>query len=307
VPKWAGVLVGALLVPLVAVIDRATGYEVNLSIFYLIPVLLVTWASGIRWGALVALAAACAWSVMDLAAGHVYSTVWIPVWNAIAQFGGLLIGAVILNMLSVAVRRLSDLALRDPLTGLHNARSFYSHFDHEIARHSRTVLPLTVAYLDLDRFKLVNDSLGHAAGDDLLRAAGTLLAGVLRDVDVVARLGGDEFGVLMPETGPETASVALSRVHAVLSDQMRVSAPGVEGAGVTIGAVVYEQPPESPDHAVRVADRLMYEGKDSGGGVVRLALWSRSGLVEWDQADSLHPRLISQTPVGQKQAAQVLP
>ena len=58
------------------------------------------------------------------------------------------------------------------------------------------------------------------------------------------------------------------------------TAPGVEKAGVTIGAVVYENPPESPDHAVSVADTLMYEGKDNGRGVVRLAIWGRSGLVE---------------------------
>lgn len=280
VPKWVGVLVGLLLIPLLATIDRVTGYEVSSSIFYLLPVFLVTWVAGLQWGALVALASAGAWGAMDLAAGHTYSNDWIPVWNSLVLLGGLCIGAVFLSIFSTAVRQLSDLALRDSLTGLHNTRSFYSHFNHEIARHSRSGLPLTVAYLDLDHFKAVNDTLGHAAGDDLLRAVGASLTSVLRQVDVVARLGGDEFGVLMPETGQEAASVVLPRVHAALSDRMRATAPGVEKAGVTIGAVVYENPPESPDHAVSVADTLMYEGKDSGRGVVRLATWGRSGLVE---------------------------
>jgi diguanylate cyclase (GGDEF)-like protein len=178
------------------------------------------------------------------------------------------------------VWRLNELALTDGLTGLHNTRSFYAQFEHKIAQHRRTGNPLTIAYMDLDHFKEVNDTLGHAAGDDLLRSTGALLTGTLRESDLAARLGGDEFGILMPNTAADVAKVALSRVHSVITARMREAAPKVVGAGVTLGVVVFELLPESPDHAVGIADSLMYKGKVNGRGTVRLGVWSHSGLAE---------------------------
>lgn len=279
-PRWSALLVGLLLVVFLAFVDLATGYEVSFSIFYLTPVLLVTWLAGHRLGLLVAFTAACTWGAMDLLAGHTYSAAWIPVWNSIVRLGFFSVGVMLLGSLSKSLSDLNALALTDSLTGAHNTRSFYSQFEHEIARHTRNGRPLTVAYLDLDHFKEVNDTLGHAAGDSLLRSVAALLTDSLRAVDVVARLGGDEFGILMPETGAEAAALASTRIHAAITEAIRALAPGVQDAGVTIGAVVFEHPPESPDHAVGVADTLMYQGKDDGRGVVRLAIWNRSGLAE---------------------------
>lgn len=296
-PAWAGVLVGMSLVIALAAIELVVGYEISFEVFFLFPVLLVTVSAGLRWGIAVALVSALTWAIVDHATGHTYSSAWIPLWNAAVRFSFFSVGVLLLDELVTAVGRLSELALRDALTGLQNTRSFYAQFEHEIARHRRAGNPLTVAYMDLDHFKEVNDTLGHAAGDDLLRATGTLLTGTLRESDLVARLGGDEFGILMPNTTAGGAEVALARVHSAVTARMIEAAPKVVGAGVTIGAVVFESLPDSPDRAVGIADSLMYKGKVSGRGTVRLGVWSHSGLAEQDAAP------LPSTPAGPPEGA----
>jgi diguanylate cyclase (GGDEF)-like protein len=137
----------------------------------------------------------------------------------------------------------------------------------EIERSRRTGRPFTLAYLDLDRFKVVNDTLGHGAGDQLLRTIAGGVCGELRRIDLCARVGGDEFAVLMPETDEQSATLALDRVMRAV--EVVSDVPGVTGhLGVTIGAAVFEEPPAGVDEAIHAADGLMYEGKRQGRGRV---------------------------------------
>lgn len=278
-PRWAVLLLGALLVAMLATVDFLIGYEISFSIFYLLPVLVVTWRAGSSWGIAFALASAVIWGLMDWVAGARYSSVWIPVWNTGVRLGFFLIVSRLVFALSTAFSQLERLSHTDSLTGLGNARSFYAELEREILRLDRSRKPFTIAYIDLDRFKEVNDSCGHAAGDALLREVGAALTGSLRKVDTVARLGGDEFGVFMRETGADAARVALSRALETVSALMKTKAGTVPDAGATIGAVVYTDPPDSADQAVAIADGLMYEGKRLGRGMVRLFVWKHSGLA----------------------------
>jgi diguanylate cyclase (GGDEF)-like protein len=150
------------------------------------------------------------------------------------------------------------------LTGVANPRAFLEALERELARMRRTGAPLTLAYVDLDRFKAVNDTLGHAAGDDLLCDIAQALSSALRSVDVVARLGGDEFGVLLPETTAETALVALERALDALRARFRAVERLPQGVGATIGAVVFKHAPHSAEAAIKAADDRMYEAKQSG-------------------------------------------
>jgi diguanylate cyclase (GGDEF)-like protein len=170
-----------------------------------------------------------------------------------------------MRSLSNAHERLS---LSDPLTSTANSRMFMTSLGQEIERLRRFGRPFTVAYLDVDSFKSVNDTLGHAAGDEVLRGIADCLNSVAREVDTVARLGGDEFAILMPETGEQAASAALERVADDLDDFLRRAAPAVQNIGVTIGAAVYTKKPPSADDAIRFADELMYGGKQAGKGLV---------------------------------------
>ncbi|MGE5668122.1 MAG: GGDEF domain-containing protein, partial [Betaproteobacteria bacterium] len=159
----------------------------------------------------------------------------------------------------------------DELTGVTNRRGFYEILEHEIARHERSGRAFCVAYLDCDRFKAVNDSLGHAAGDRLLRATARTLAQALRRSDSLARLGGDEFAILLPETDAQQAGEVVRKLRSALS-AMTVR----EGFDVTfsIGVSTFLSVPPSVDRAIDHADRRMYEAKAAGRDTTVWATWA---------------------------------
>ena len=167
--------------------------------------------------------------------------------------------------LRAVIERQHELARTDPLTEVANGRAFYERADAEIVRARRYQHPFAVAYLDLDDFQLVNDRLGHVAGDAVLRSVARALTGVLRASDVVARLGGDEFAILLPETGSATARLAV--------EKLRQSLAGVVPAHgwrmtASIGVATFLVPPDSVDALLGVADRLMSSAKQGGKGAV---------------------------------------
>jgi diguanylate cyclase (GGDEF)-like protein len=270
--------IGLALVVAVAGIHRASGYELSFSIFYLIPVSYVTWYAGRSGGWIMAIVSAATWGLVNYSAGAQYSAPLIAVWNSTVHLGFFALAVSLLSEIRNS-QELRALALTDSVTGAHSVRSLYSEINREIERVRRYGGPFTFAYIDLDHFKHVNDTLGHAAGDDVLRTVAGALRCTLREVDSVGRIGGDEFGVVMPETDEEMAAIALVRARAAISAAMSSAAPTVPGLGATVGAVVFSACPQSADAAVHLADALMYEGKRSERGVVRLAVYSGNGQV----------------------------
>jgi len=149
----------------------------------------------------------------------------------------------------------------DPLTGVANPRAFLECLDAELYRARRYKRPLSLACIDLDNFKKVNEQLGHSAGDELLRFIAQHIVRNVRASDVVGRLGGDELAILLPETGSAGAKAAAEKVRRHLHNAMADSPMAVT---LSVGAVTFESPPASAGEAVNVADRLMYEVKGSG-------------------------------------------
>ena len=148
-----------------------------------------------------------------------------------------------------------DMANRDPATGLGNRRAWMDTLQLESARATRTGRPLTVIVLDLDGLKKVNDSHGHAAGDELIAMTAAGLTAARRATDVVCRLGGDEFGIAAPDTDDVQARLLVTRVRAALN------AKGVE---FSVGWAVSGTLPDDRGHAQDVwhqADQLMYLNK----------------------------------------------
>jgi diguanylate cyclase (GGDEF)-like protein len=258
------VLVGLTAVGLLGFLDHASGPEIAFSIFYLAPIGWVAWMAGRGAGLAVAVVAALVWALIDRLSGLSVSHPLIPVWNSLVRLGFFVITAWLVSDVRRAHLREQDLARRDPLTGVANARAFLEALERELARMRRSDAALTLAYVDLDRFKSVNDTLGHAAGDALLRTIAEALHSTLRTVDVVARLGGDEFAVLMPETDAEAAPIALERALDAIRTRVRAIEGLPEGVGATVGAVVFPHAPHSAEVAVRAADDQMYEAKRTG-------------------------------------------
>ena len=154
-------------------------------------------------------------------------------------------------------------ATHDPLTGVANRPSFMAQLEAALQRRRITGSPVSVLYLDVDRFKGVNDRLGHAAGDEVLAAMARRLREAIRSTTVVGRLGGDEFAILL-EGDDETVTYAVAaRVQALLTAPIEVEG-GSFGVTASIG-IATARGDERPDELVRHADLAMYEAKADGG------------------------------------------
>jgi diguanylate cyclase (GGDEF)-like protein/PAS domain S-box-containing protein len=166
---------------------------------------------------------------------------------------------------------LTHQALHDPLTGLPNRALFLDRVEHALARLQRSPGTLAILFLDLDRFKIINDTGGHDAGDEVLRAVAALIEGVLRPEDTVARMGGDEFAVCCEQvTGPDHAVALAERLTAAVSQPFKVAnhefyvSPSI---GVVMG---HGGSGETAMTLLRDADSAMYHAKDLGRGRIEL-------------------------------------
>jgi diguanylate cyclase (GGDEF)-like protein len=158
-------------------------------------------------------------------------------------------------------KELLQAAITDPLTGCHNRRFLEQVMDRELQRHARFNLPLSLLFIDIDRFKAINDSLGHEAGDRVLQHVARFLKRHIREADYVFRYGGDEFLVLITCTGDE-AERKRNKLKAAF-DTAPEAADLPPGLGLSLGAI--EVPPDTTDlmPLLREADRRMYEDKQA--------------------------------------------
>ena len=241
--------------------DNLTG-NYSLIVFYLIPVSLVAWFVGKRSGILYCLLSAAIRMIADEGSTDFSFTHSIlHYWNDLIEFVFLLIMALLFSALKKNLDNEKELASRDPLTGALNRRSFFDLAEHEINRSHRYGFPFTVAYIDLDNFKGINDSLGHTTGDELLMTVASTIRSNSRSTDILARFGGDEFVVLLPETSGESALTLLNKMHAYLDEAMRYKNWPIS---FSVGAITYLQAPPSVDEAIHLADELMYTVKHGG-------------------------------------------
>ncbi len=188
--------------------------------------------------------------------------------------GLLLVSAVLVRQFLVVGenRRLlvmvADQALHDPLTGLANRTLFHDRLTHALQSRNRDPRALAVLLLDLDDFKLVNDSLGHQAGDALLIGVAERILGCLRTSDTVARLGGDEFAILI-EGGADSPSVVANRVIDIFDEPFTIDGQELlirPSVGLAVAAA--EDPGVSADGLLKQADVAMYSAKRAAAGGV---------------------------------------
>ena len=166
---------------------------------------------------------------------------------------------------------LHELASTDVLTGLPNRRQLMIALELEMRRAARTGRPLTLALLDVDRFKSVNDRFGHNGGDEVLRAIADELRLVTRGGDLLGRFGGEEFAILMPETNIAEAELACERLRAAVA-RRRIELDGGASIRVTISTGVAPLAGEEEcAHLIARADAALYTAKADGRNLVRLA------------------------------------
>ncbi|HEX8100417.1 MAG TPA: GGDEF domain-containing protein [Actinomycetota bacterium] len=255
------VVLAVAITVLVGVVDVLTGSELSFGIFYLSAIGLAAWFATPALGFAVSVLCALTWFAADRLSGATYSNASIPYWNGFVRLGFFLVVAALLSSLRKHLLTEEMLARTDPLTGVANPRAFLEALDNELYRTGRYRRPLSLAYIDLDGFKAVNERLGHSGGDEELRFIAQNIRRNLRASDLVGRLGGDEFAVLLPETGAEGAQAVSVALRERLQRAMEDAPMPVT---LSVGIATFESPPASSDEAIRLVDRLMYEVKDRG-------------------------------------------
>jgi diguanylate cyclase (GGDEF)-like protein len=170
------------------------------------------------------------------------------------------------------VARIQQLTITDDTTGLFNVRHLYDVLGRELERCNRDRTPVSLAFLDLDRFKQVNDLHGHLIGSELLSRAGQRLQELSRPQDLCFRYGGDEFVVVMPETGVEEAQVLATETHrALTTTRFRMNAQLDLTVSASVGLATAPQDGMTIHTIIGAADSRMYEVKTDGRGRVRSA------------------------------------
>ena len=157
------------------------------------------------------------------------------------------------------LEQLQHTAMTDGLTGVANRRTFDTTLGRELASSLRTGSPLSLVMVDIDHFKKLNDTLGHVAGDHVLREVAQGLADASRAADLVARYGGEEFAVLLPDTDADTAEGVALRLHAAVAGAGRTAS-----VTASVGIATHAGPDEDSRALVEAADRALYAAKHGG-------------------------------------------
>jgi diguanylate cyclase (GGDEF)-like protein len=264
------VIFGLGLTVLLGVIDLVTGYELSFSLFYLAPISLVSWFAGRRAGLVISAACALTWLLADIGAGLTYLQSYIYFMNPILRLTFFGLVTLLLTELRRSLKSNQEMAHKDYLTGAASIRYFYDLCQMEIERSRRYGHPLTLAYLDLDDFKEVNDRYGHSTGNNVLQAVAGCIHQQVRAVDTVARLGGDEFALLLPETHQDDARTVITRIRDGLDHELQKKGWSVT---LSIGVVTFQKMPGTVDEMVKMADDAMYAIKSNHKNGVKYFLY----------------------------------
>jgi diguanylate cyclase (GGDEF)-like protein len=287
----------AILIGLIAWADYLSGYELGLGFFYLFPVMLVAWCTDRAGGLLMAGICAIVWAVVLIAAGHPYYTPLHTFWNSVMRLAVFAVVAYLVATLRSAFDSERYFARTDSLTKVTNRRHFLEILDAENRRRfGRERHPFSIAFIDIDDFKRLNDDLGHHVGDQALSLIAAVLVENVRDLDVVGRLGGDEFAILLPETDAEDAQIISARFLQAVSlavDSRRWP------IGLSVGVVTVEGGDIDVDRILQLADAMMYQAKGAGKNRIQYAvvtketeIFSREHTPDpMDQASKAEPAL----------------
>lgn len=255
---YLAVVLGLLVV---GALDYVTGSDVHVVSLYFVPLALAGRRLGRSGAAISSLLSTIIWLAMLYANGVRYPHSYIWLVNFLTQGAGFLTISVLFALLSEALRREHANSRTDILTGLRNRLAFSEQASMALSLCKRSARPVALAYIDLDNFKNVNDSLGHARGDTLLQTCGKVITESLRATDIAARIGGDEFVVLLPETTADDAVALCKRLLHALEASADFRAASVTAS---IGIVTEEAASSDIDQLVQHADRRMYLAKSDG-------------------------------------------
>ena len=195
-----------------------------------------------------------------------------PLMNRQGEIFGRLVFLQDITRRKVLEAELHRMATTDSLTGLLNRRQFETLAKRDLAKSRRSNKPLSVLMLDIDHFKVVNDTYGHAIGDAVLREFTRRCQTKLRSSDLFARFGGEEFVILLTETDQEKAEQVASRVLDIISGEKVETSKGLVAVSTSIGIATSRSDEETIEIIIDAADKALYQAKDRGGNIVISAI-----------------------------------
>ena len=238
--------------------DFFTPAQLSLAVFSVLPLFVATLRFGRQAGLPLATLSASSWFASEVLHRSARGLPSLFVWDLATRLIFFWVIAELAAQLRETLERARHEGRTDPLTGLLNRRAFFERAERALVRSREMAEPLAVAYVDVDDFKTVNDTLGHEAGDELLRALGHALRSHAREGDLVARLGGDEFAVLLPSTGLEEARAVGCKLEEVIAETLE---PTRISAGASFGVSIASDSTPDVDALLRAADAAMFRAK----------------------------------------------
>ncbi|WP_298769150.1 diguanylate cyclase [uncultured Fibrobacter sp.] len=183
--------------------------------------------------------------------------------------------------LEQANKKLDLISKTDELTQLPNRREMNETIAHEVGRSQRTNKPFCFIFIDIDHFKNINDTYGHACGDEILKAVAQTIRGLLRKYDVFARYGGEEFLTLLPETDLDGAATVAERFRKKIEQMTVHYADFTIKITITLGVARFDEK-LGAEHSIQMADKALYQGKESGRN--RVVVWKPEWITSEDYA-----------------------
>lgn len=260
-------LIVTLVTASLGCLDFMISSEISFSVFYLIPITLAVFLSGRRLAFVFSVICAVVWIAADIASGLVYSSWYVPVWNTLVRLIYFIFHSMLLSQLLLTIQTIEKNALHDALTKVANWRYFEQYTQQLLHQADRKPVTMTLAYIDLDHFKQVNDSLGHGVGDQVLIVISSAIQAEIRAQDLLARLGGDEFALVLLDAQFEDSSSVLQRIRSAVETQMRLNGWPIT---LSIGAMVFARPSLTIEPMLKIVDDLMYEVKKSGKNNIKI-------------------------------------
>jgi diguanylate cyclase (GGDEF)-like protein len=295
------VFAALVAIVLVGAMDGAVaglaGFDFVATVFYIAPISFAAWGAGARTGLVVAIFAASVEAAATWWGAHGGIQPWILAVSVGLELLVFLGAAFTFARLRWHMERHRQLSRTDSLTGLANERAFEEVVRQETARIDRKPAAMSIVYLDVDRFKELNDTRGHSAGNACLRLIGQTLRASLRAVDTAARVGGDEFALLLPDTGAEECRLVVERLRERL--RREGAAAGFTNS-FSVGAVTFEGMPPPYDQLVAVADRAMYRVKGGTRDAVHYEVFDSPDIVPGPAPGSPVPSARAREPLGRR-------
>lgn len=246
---------------ILALADRVTGPVMSLAVFYLLPVAAMACFVGKLAGLTAATICGALWFMDTTGSIPQSMPLSVVAWMAVERITFFILFTYLISVLKAYIDSQRQLAATDEMTGVANRRALLTQIAAELARAQRNGSPITLAFLDLDNLKTINDRLGHAAGDRVLQITAQTIASAIRKSDLLARVGGDEFALLLPQSDEQAADAVIRKVRALLATAMKHHGWDVT---VSIGLATFHRLPADADEMLNTADRLQYQVKHNG-------------------------------------------